>query len=145
METRSLVLVAAAITLIAACCLLATGWMKTAEDAAAETQRCELRQRKRVADVPRITIGLNVVYRDEVIAPVDALARAGGFTIDALYKRLKRDRRSDCDPSVVCLDNLIALQLTASTSNSVVDMIVQTAWAAGYDIVVTPVPNNKTW
>ena len=146
METRNLVLVAAGITLIAACCLLASGWSKVAEDAAIATERCELRQRKRVADIPRLTVGRDIVYRDEVLISVENLQRRGlGWTISELYERLERDRRTDCDPSRLCLDNMVALELTAGLDSTLVESIVRTAWAAGYDIVSTPPPNPRTW
>ena len=144
METRNILLVAAGAILIIACTALARGWMQVAENAALETQKCEGRQRKRVADIPRIVVGTDIVYRGEALISVDKARSQSLARIDALYDRLKRDRRTDCDASLVCLDNLIVLELVTSLDTPLANLIVNTAWAAGYDVIASS-PRNNTW
>jgi hypothetical protein len=142
---RNIMLVAAGGILIVACTALARGWMQVAEKAAVETQKCEGRQRKRVADIPRIVVGHDIVYRGESLVPVASL-RNGNATakIDPLYHRLRRDRRTDCDASLVCLENLVVLELVTSLDTDLANLIVNTAWAAGYDVIAAS-PRNNTW
>lgn len=146
METRNLVLAAAGVALIVACCALAMGWMRVAEDAAAETQLCERKNRRRVAEIPRIVVGTHIAYQNEVLLPVDAVRHedAPTFKIDVLYERLQRDHRENCDASHVCLDNLVVLVLEGEIESRIVNKIINTAWAAGFDIVASP-QRNKTW
>jgi hypothetical protein len=145
METRNIMLVAAGVILIVACTALARGWMQVAEQAAVETQKCEGRQRKRVADIPRIVVGNDIVYRGEVVVSVASLRDGHAVArIAPLYHRLRRDRRTDCDASLVCLDNLIVLELVTSLDTTLANQIVNTAWAAGYDVIASA-PRNNTW
>ncbi|MDQ3340377.1 MAG: hypothetical protein M4D80_34905 [Myxococcota bacterium] len=144
METRNILLVVAGFVLIVACVALARGWMQVAEQAGVETQKCESRQRKRVADIPRIIVGTDIVYRGEALISVNALRSRSVARIDELYDRLKLDRRTDCDASVVCLDNLIVLELVTSLDAQLANLIVNTAWAAGYDVIASS-PRNNTW
>jgi hypothetical protein len=133
----------ATIALIVASIVLSTGWMKAAEQADTKTQQCEARQRKRVIDIPRITVGLNIEYRGEVIIEMSRLT-ASDNKIDALYERLVKDHKTTCDASLVCLDNLIVLELVGNLDSNHVNLIVNTAWAAGYDVVASP-RRNRTW
>lgn len=144
MEARAFVLAAVA-ALIVACGALALGWKQVAEDAAGQATRCEQQQRKRVADVPRITVGLDIAYRGEVVASVTEPSRDDFAKIDALYEVLVKDRRPRCDASLVCLDNLVVLEAIGSIQGYVIDRIVRTAWLAGYDVVVAPPHRAGTW
>jgi len=146
METRNLVFFAAGVALIVACCALAMGWMRVAEDAAAETQLCERKNRRRVAEIPRIVVGTHIVYQNEVLLPVDALRHEDSptFKIDKLFERLEKDHHSTCDASQVCLDNLVVLVLDGEIESRIVNKIINTAWAAGFDLVASPQRNN-TW
>jgi len=146
MESKNLFLVIAGLALVIACSALALGWMKVAEDAGAEVQRCEARQRKRVADIPRITIGIDITYRDKPIVSVADLRNldAPGIKIDVLFEILDKERRKTCDASHICLDNLLVLETVAEIDSRIVNRIVRTAWAAGFDIVMAP-PRNNTW
>lgn len=139
-------IVIAAVVLIIACTALAVGWKNVAEQAVARTAQCEARQKKRVADIPRIVVGLDIKYRGEVVLPTADVRNFASPTvpITPLYQRLVRDRRTTCDVAHVCLDNLVVLELVASLDHISTELIVRTAWAAGYDIIKSP-PRNTTW
>jgi hypothetical protein len=144
METRSSVLFIAGALLIVACSALAVGWRNVAEEATARTAQCERRQRTRVADIPRIVVGIDIQYRGEPVISVAELRDIRTPHITALYQRLRRERRTSCDVAHVCLDNLVVLELVASIDDISTNLIIRTAWAAGYDIIASP-PRNTTW
>ena len=143
METRNLVLAIAGIVLIAACGALALGWKDVAEDAMRQTEVVKEKQRKRVADLPRIVVGFrDITFRGEPMTTLEELSNAN--SLDRLLERLERDRKTQCDASRICLDNIVVLENVLGPSSGVTDRVVRTAWAAGYDIVHAP-PRNETW
>jgi hypothetical protein len=147
-ETRGIFLVTAALVVMIACSVLAAGWMKTADQAVVATKRCEARHRKRVLDLPRITVGLEIKFQGKAFADTLDLQHVDNpsMKFEPLFEVLQRHRKatSTCDASLVCLDNLLVLETHATVQSDIVNIIVRTAWLAGYDIVIAP-PRNNTW
>ena len=143
METRNLVLAIAGIVLIAACTALAFGWKGAADDAMRQVESCRESRRRRVLDIPRINIGAQTIsYRGERIV---AIADLGPGSITPLLERLKHDRKGDCDVSHVCLGNIVVIESLVYEGGGVMDRIVRTAWAAGFDVIQAPPRDPRMW
>lgn len=141
METRGFVVGIGAVVLIVACSALAGGWMRVADDALAERDRCIATRSKAVFDIVRITITeTDIRYRGVPLAATEAV-RGAGFTFDPLFDRLHAERVAKCASNRVCLDNLVLVD-NAGGNDEVLARIVRTGWAAGYDVVLQA---PRTW
>ncbi|HET9484795.1 MAG TPA: hypothetical protein VFO79_12625 [Xanthomonadales bacterium] len=138
MEQRAIILITATALVIVACTALAAGHIQLAEDANAAWATCEAKYRKRVADLSRIEIRKNeITYRGELVATVESVLRDDSptFLIDSLLAKLERDRSRACDPTWICLDNLVVLQFDAIPDSRLLGKLANTVWAANYDFV----------
>jgi hypothetical protein len=143
---RNLV-VGACLTMLVACGALAWGWMRMAETAATATRQCELRRNRRLAAVPDIVLANGQIkYRGDVIATFsESVNESPTFKIDALFERLRKDLKSTCDSDEICLDSLVTLNVPFGTPEVLIAKIVNTVWAAGYDVVHVPDRDADRW
>ena len=148
METRNWIVAIACGVLIFACSLLAYGWKHIAEDARAAEQACIATSRVRVSALPRIDLGANLSYRNRMIGSTRDFIQDDSptFKIDELFEQMDRDNvgRPVCEPYNVCLDHLVALRFD-DTDIRAVRKVVNTAWAAGFDVVLRPQHDQRTW
>ena len=131
-------LVTASALVVVACTALAVGHIHLAEDAKLAWSKCEAKYRKRVADLSRIEIRRNeIMYRGELVATVESVLRDDSptFLIDALRVKLERDRSGACDPTWICLDNLVVLQFDEIPDSRLLGKLANTVWSASYDFV----------
>jgi hypothetical protein len=145
-ETRGIFLVTAALVVMIACSVLAAGWMDMADQAVAATARCEARQRKRVLDLPRISVDRDIKFRGLSVArSFDLHIDSPMMKFEPLLEVLQADHMatSTCDANLACVDNLLALETADTVPSDVLNLVVRTAWAAGYDVVI--VPRRDTW
>ena len=132
--------------MLIACGALAWGWMRMAERATDSTRQCELRRNRRLAALPAIVVNQNEVrYENELLA-IDGLNDdSPTFKIDALFERLQKDRKVPCNSDEVCLDNLVTLSIPVEAPPRLVRKLVNTVWAAGWDIVHVPDRDATRW
>ena len=134
----------ALVVLSIACVVLARGSMTATEEAQRATRRCEDRTWKRVLDIPRITLGIDLKFRDKWVVAVSDIPR-DAVKIDALYRVLFAERDTRCDPSKLCLDNIVVIVTWDTVDSFLVNLITKTAWIAGYDVILAPPSNANTW
>jgi hypothetical protein len=135
METRNWIIAIACGTLIVACSLLAIGWKRIAEDARAAEQVCIATQRVRVDELPRLDLDTrNLRYR----------GRSTGF--DDLLEEMTRQNavKHPCEPSMICLDHLVTLRFDEADFGTM-RLVVDRAWAAGFDVVLRPQKEQRSW
>jgi hypothetical protein len=142
-ETRSFFLVML-VVLAVACIVLARGSMLATEEAERATARCEARTWKRALDVPKITLGLDLKYRGKWVIAVADIPRDAP-KIDALHWVLSQERDTTCDPSKLCLDNVVVIETWDNVDSYLVNLITKTAWIAGYDVILAPPRTATTW
>lgn len=148
MEARNWIIAIACATLIIACSLLAYGWKRVAEDARAAEQACIATGRVRVFALPRIDIGEVITYRDRVIAETNALVRGNATVeLEEMLEQMDRESRgrTPCEAYNVCLDHLVALRFAGDVDIRAVQQVVTTAWTAGFDVVLRPQHDQRTW
>lgn len=117
--------------------------MAEAEEAHRATERCEARSWKRVLDIPKITIGLDVRFRGTPVIAVRDIPDA--VTIEALRRVLADERNTTCDPSKLCLDNVVVVETWDNVDSLLVTRITTTAWVVGYDVILAPPRRPGTW
>jgi hypothetical protein len=147
METRNWIIAIACATLIVACSLLAIGWKGIAEDARAAEQACIASQQVRVYTLPRIELGANLTYRNRVLGPTSQFADDSPmFKIDELFDEMDRQNavKHPCEPYMICLDHLVTLRFDDADIR-IVRKVVTTAWAAGFDVVLRPQNEQRSW
>jgi hypothetical protein len=147
METRNWIVGIACAVLILACSLLAYGWKRIAEDARAGEEACIATRRVRVDSLPLLEIGANVTYRNHVIGPSNTFQDDSPiFKIDELFEEMDRQNANQpaCEPYMVCLDHLVALRFDDADIR-IIRKAVNSAWAAGYDVVLRPQREQRSW
>lgn len=146
METRNLVLAIAGAILIVACSALAMGWKQVAEDAMRAQRECVATGEVHVAALPRLEIGTDIMFQGDRLISADLVAHDDSptFKIDALFERMDGARKHTCDSNKICIDNLAALSFDEPNIR-VLKKVVNTAWAAGYDVVLRPQHDQRSW
>ena len=144
MESRNWVLAIAGAIMIVACSALAVGWKNVAEDALAAQRQCIATGERHVAKLPRIAIGADIVFEGETLISTDDVLRdSPAFKVDALFEKMDRLRKP-CDSNKVCLDNLVSLTFE-NPDIRVVKTVVNSAWAAGFDVLLRPQHETRSW